>query len=94
MNIKLQNIRSGMAAGKQTVVVEGYGSFQVTYVEHPTLSTMSTLYISHSIKNADIKLCFCLLDIAEHLGCDCDEMVNNLPKGWDKERTNSFGLYY
>ena len=85
MNIRLQTIRSGMAARKQAVVVEGYGSFQVTYVEHPTLSTVSTLYISHSIKEADIKLCCCLLDVANHLGCDCDEMVNNLPKGWQKE---------
>ena len=87
MNITLKPITSGMAAGKQSVVVEGYGSFQPTYVEHPTLSVMSHLYISHSIKNSDIKLCFTLLDVANHLGCDCDEMVDNLPSGWQKEYT-------
>ena len=90
LKIKLQTINSGAAGGKQTVVVENFGSFQPTYVELPTLSVMCHLYISHSIKNADIKLCSTLMDVAEHLGIDCDEMVNNLPNGWDKEFSFKF----
>ena len=92
MKINLERIKSGMAGGKQIVVVDGYGSFQPTYVQLYALG-MSVMYISHSKKNADIKLCLTLQDVANHLGCDCDEMVNKLPKGWDKERTNNFGLY-
>ena len=91
MKITLENITSGMAAGKQIVVVEGYGSFQPSYIQLHALG-MSVLYIAHSKSKAFIKLCTNLYDVALHLGCDCDEMVNNLPKGWDKERSASFGL--
>ena len=92
MKIFLDTIKSGLAAGKQIVVVEDFGSFQPTYVQLYALG-ISMMFISHSKKNADIKLCLCLKDVADHLGCNCDELVNNLPKGWDKEKTNNFGLY-
>ena len=71
MKINLERIKSGMAGGKQIVVVDGYGSFQPTYVQLYALG-MSVMYISHSKKNADIKLCLTLQDVANHLGCDCN----------------------
>ena len=84
MKVNLQTISSGRAAGKQIVVVEGYGSFHTIYEQFYELG-MHTLYLSHSKKEHDIKLCYCLLDVAKHLGCDVDELVESLPKGWDEE---------
>ena len=85
MNVTLKTITSGMAVGKQIVVVEGFGSFHPTYDEFYCLG-MHHLFLCHSKKNASIKLCFCLQDVADHLGVDCDELVDSLPDGWDKER--------
>ena len=84
MNITLKTITSGKAAGKQIVVVEGFGSFHPLYEEFYALG-VHTLYLCHSKKEASIKLCFCLQDVADHLGVNCDELVNSLPEGWDDE---------
>ena len=84
MKVYLKTIDSGCAVGKQIVVVDGYGSFHPIYEQLHSLGMMS-LYVSHSIKDADVKLCDCLYDVAKHLGVDCDELCNSLPKGWSKE---------
>lgn len=84
MTVKLHTITSGKAAGKQIVVVDGYGSFHPLYEEFYGLG-MHHLYLCHSKKEASIKLCFCLQDVADHLGVDCDELVNSLPEGWNEE---------
>ena len=85
MNVTLKTITSGRAVGKQIVVVDGFGSFHPTYDEFYGIS-MHLLFLCHSNKNASIKLCFCLQDVADHLGADYNELFDSLPDGWNKER--------
>lgn len=86
MKITAREIRSGLASGKVTHDVEGYGSFQTVYYE-PFVGCMSTAYIVYSKKYpAQDKLCQTLRDVANHLGCDVDELCDNLPDTWTKER--------
>ena len=85
MKTSLEIITSGKAVGKQYVRVDGYGSFRVLYEQLYT-ECMMTLYLCHSLKMAEVKLCNTLFDVAQHLGVDCDELVNSLPDSWQAER--------